>query len=137
MDSRVGDARSLPFGDETFDCVVAAWVLFHLPDIDGGLAELARVLRSDGRLVATTNSSDHLVELREIAGTAAWTRTFTRENGAEIIARHFGHVERRDTDGWVMIDDRATVEGFLASLDADEPLEERPYDLPIRSRRAE
>ncbi len=134
--ARVGDVQRLPYEDETFDCAVAAWMLFHVPDIDAGVAELARVLRPNGRLVATTNSVDHLVGLREIAGSAAWARTFTRENGAEILGRQFGHVERRDADGWVTIDDRATVEGFVASLDADEPVEPRPYDLPIRSRRA-
>jgi ubiquinone/menaquinone biosynthesis C-methylase UbiE len=136
VDALVGDVQSLPFEDESFDCVVAAWMLFHLPDIDAGVAELARVLRPNGRLVATTNSVDHLVELREIAGRAAWTRTFTRENGAAIIGRHFDRVERRDADGWVTIDDRATIERFVASLDADEQLEPVPYDLPIRSRRA-
>ena len=136
VDARVGDVQSLPFEDETFDCAVAAWMLFHLPDIDAGVAELARVLRGNGRLVATTNSVDHLVELRDIAGGAAWARTFTREDGAEIIDRHFDRVERRDADGWVTIDDRATVDDFVASLDADEPLERVPYELPIRSRRA-
>jgi ubiquinone/menaquinone biosynthesis C-methylase UbiE len=136
VEAQVGDVQSLPFENETFDCAVAAWVLFHLPDIDAGVAELARVLRPGGRLVAATNSVDHLRELRAIAGSAAWERTFTRENGAEIVGRHFARVERRDTDGWVTIDDHATVRGFVASLDADESLEPRPYDLPIRSRRA-
>jgi SAM-dependent methyltransferase len=136
VDARVGDVQRLDFEDGAFDCAVAAWMLFHLPDIDAGLAELARVLRPSGRLVAATNSSDHLVELREIAGSAAWARTFTRENGGEIIRRHFERVERRDADGWVTIDDPAAVEGFVASLDADEPPEPRPYALPLRSRRA-
>ncbi|HEX6723733.1 MAG TPA: methyltransferase domain-containing protein [Gaiella sp.] len=136
VDARVGDVQSLTFQDGTFDCAVAAWMLFHVPEIDAGLAELARVLRPSGRLVATTNSVEHLVELREIAGSAAWARTFTRENGAGIIGRHFDRVERRDADGWVTIDDQATVEGFVASLDADEPLEPRPYALPLRTRRA-
>lgn len=136
VDARVGDVQSLPFPEETFDCAVAAWMLFHVPDVDAGLRELVRVLQDGGRLVATTNSIDHLTELREIAGTAAWKRVFTRENGAEIIGRHYGRVERRDADGWVTIHDRSTVEAFVASLDTDEPPAQRPYDLPIRSRRA-
>jgi len=138
IDARIGDAGSLPFEDGSFDCVVAAWMLFHLPDIDSGVAELARVLRPGGRLVATTNSERHLRELREIAGNAAWERVFTRENGADLIARHFEHVDRRDTDGWVTIDDPGIVEAFVASLDAGEPLERerRPYVLPLRSRTA-
>jgi SAM-dependent methyltransferase len=136
VDARVGDVQELPFGDGEFDCTVAAWMLFHLPDLDRGLAELARVTRPGGRLVAVTNGERHLAELRAIAGNAAWERTFTRENGAESIGRHFARVERRDADGWITIDDDEVVRGFIASLDADETVEPGPYDLPLRSRRA-
>jgi SAM-dependent methyltransferase len=136
VEAEVGDVERLRFEDGSFDCAVAAWMLFHVPDIDRGLGELARVLRPGGRLVAATNSKDHLRELREIAGNAAWARTFTRENGAEVIGRHFSRVERRDADGWVTIEDDETVRGFVASLDADEPVVLRDYALPLRSRRA-
>jgi ubiquinone/menaquinone biosynthesis C-methylase UbiE len=136
VDALVGDVTELPFDDGSFDCAVAAWMLFHVPEIDRGLAELARVLRPGGRLVAVTNSERHLRELRAIAGRAAWARVFTRENGAEALGRHFGQVERRDADGWITIEDHETVRRFVASLDADEPVVPEPYELPIRSRRA-
>ena len=136
VDARVGDVQDLPFPDESFDCAVAAWMLFHVPDLDRGLAELRRVLRPGGRLVAVTNAEEHLRELREIAGSAAWQRTFTRENGAEAIGRQFAHVERRDADGWTTIEDDATILAFLDSLDAEEPVEPGPYELPLRCRRA-
>jgi SAM-dependent methyltransferase len=137
VDAHVGDAQRLPYPDAAFDCVVAAWMLFHLPDIDAGLAELARVLEPGGRLVATTNSVDHMRELRTIAGpSAAWARVFTRENGAEILGRHFDRVERRDADGWVTIDDHETVHGFVVSLQPYVMPELPPYELPLRSRRA-
>ena len=136
VDADIGDVQRLPFADDSFDCAVAAWMLFHVPDLDLGLAELARVLRPGGRLVAVTNSVDHMKELRQIAGRAAWERVFTRENGAGLLARHFGSVERRDADGWATIDDPDVISGFVASLDGDEPVELPPLELPIRSRRA-
>lgn len=136
VDARVGDVQELPFEVGEFDCTVAAWMLFHLPDLDRGLAELARVTRPGGRLVAVTNGERHLEELRAIAGNAAWERTFTRENGAEPIGRHFARVERRDADGWITIDDHGVVRRFVASLDADGAVEPGPYELPLRSRRA-
>jgi SAM-dependent methyltransferase len=136
VDARVGDVQSLPFDDACFDCAVAAWMLFHVPDLDAGVAELARVLRPGGRLVAVTNANHHLAELRAIAGSAAWGRVFTRENGTEILGRHFGLIERRDADGWATIDDDETVRRFVASLEPDVPCEVAPYELPIRSRRA-
>jgi SAM-dependent methyltransferase len=136
VDAQVGDAARLPFADGAFDCAVAAWMLFHLPDVDRGLAELARVLAPGGRLVVVTNGERHMEELRAIAGNAAWDRTFTRENGAEIIGRHFDRVERRDADGWATIEDDELVRGFVASLDADEPQDLGRYELPLRCRRA-
>jgi hypothetical protein len=44
----VADVRSLPFADASFDCVLAAQILEHLPfdTLDGALAELRRVARS-------------------------------------------------------------------------------------------
>ena len=39
--SHVADAR--------FDTAVAAWMLYHVPDLDRGLAEIARVLTPGGR----------------------------------------------------------------------------------------
>jgi len=136
VDAQVGDVQELHFEDASFDAAIAAWMLFHLPDIDRGLAELARVLRPGGRLVAVTNSFRHLEELRAVAGAAAWKRTFTRENGGEIIGRHFARVERRDADGWITIEDDATILDFVASLQSDIPVQLPPHDLPLRSRRA-
>jgi SAM-dependent methyltransferase len=136
VDAHVGDVQRLPFADGSFDCAVAAWMLFHVPDLDRGLAELARVLRPGGRLVAVTNAEEHMRELRELAGNAAWERVFTRENGGELLSRHFASVERRDADGWATIADDAVVQAFVDSLDAEEPVELPPYELPLRCRRA-
>ena len=47
----LGDALRLPFPDGTFDCVTNAVLLRNLADLRSGLAEMARVLKPDGRLV--------------------------------------------------------------------------------------
>jgi SAM-dependent methyltransferase len=47
----LADARQLPLPDASVDAVFAAGLLTHLPDPTGGLRELARVTRPDGRLV--------------------------------------------------------------------------------------
>jgi ubiquinone/menaquinone biosynthesis C-methylase UbiE len=48
------DAARLPLADASVDVVVAAFVLFLLPDARRAVAEAARVLRPGGRLLAAT-----------------------------------------------------------------------------------
>lgn len=49
----MGDALRLPFPDGSFDRVMAAEVLEHLPDDRAAIAELARVLRPGGTMAVT------------------------------------------------------------------------------------
>lgn len=46
-----GQAEGLPFGDATFDCVLAVTVLCFVRDAKRATAEMARVLKPGGRLV--------------------------------------------------------------------------------------
>jgi ubiquinone/menaquinone biosynthesis C-methylase UbiE len=117
VDAQVGDAQSLPFEDGIFDTVVAAWMLYHVPDIDLGLAEAARVLRPGGALIAVTNSVLHLSELRElIAYPRGYEETFNRENGAEFLRKHFAQVERLDLETEVTVRDRPKLVDYQQSL---------------------
>lgn len=52
-----GDAMSLPFPDKTFDAVTIAFGLRNLPNFNAGLAELRRVLKTDGKLAVLEFSS--------------------------------------------------------------------------------
>lgn len=49
----VGNALDLPFGDASFDRVIAAEVLEHIPDDCRAITELARVLRPGGTMAVT------------------------------------------------------------------------------------
>ncbi len=50
-DVHVGDAAALPVPDAAFDLVVSTLAMHHWPDPAAGLAEIARVLRPDGRAI--------------------------------------------------------------------------------------
>jgi SAM-dependent methyltransferase len=116
VDAQVGDVQELPFEDGTFDTVVAAWMLYHVPDIDRGLAEIARVLRPGGALVAVTNSVLHLSELRELmAYPDGHQETFNRENGEEFLRPHFAEIERLDLDFEVTVRDRQKLVDYQRS----------------------
>jgi SAM-dependent methyltransferase len=135
----VADVQELPFADGTFDCAAALWVLHHVPDLDRDLGELARVLRPGGRLVAVAFGRENLADLYELLEQPGLgDGGFSRESGEAALARHFGHVERRDADGTVVFPDRAAVERYLRSLvliRGTEPLERLPqFDGPFRTR---
>ena len=51
-----GDALRLPFPDDTFDRVICSEVFEHIPDDEGAMRELARVLKPGGMLAATVPS---------------------------------------------------------------------------------
>lgn len=127
----VGDVGELPFADASFDTVVASWMLYHVPDLDRGLAEIARVLESGGRLVCNTNSPDHLRELRQLIRYPGGTpeHTFHAENAEAALLRHFAKVDRFDAMGTVIVRERQKLVDYRASLMLETaPV---PEDLPL------
>ena len=122
----VGDVAHLPFADGEFDCAVAAWMLYHVPDRDTAIGELARVLAPGGRLVAITNGDEHLAELYAAVGGAKLVSSFSRENGAEQLARHFARVERIDLRARAVFADRAAAAAYLTTLGRDDLAERLP-----------
>jgi ubiquinone/menaquinone biosynthesis C-methylase UbiE len=54
VDFRQGDATELDFEDESFDVVVANFLMPHLSDVPAALREFARVTRVGGRVALTT-----------------------------------------------------------------------------------
>jgi SAM-dependent methyltransferase len=136
-DARVADVQELPFEDRSFDAVVAAWMLYHVPDLDRGFAEIARVLRDGGVLFATTNSRYHLQELRDLVGSGPSPSKFTREDGRDQLLRHFAAVDRIDVDGDVIFEDRTQVDDYVRASIAMSPFADNlPADLtlPLKAR---
>ncbi len=62
-EGKVGVGESIPYPDGRFDLVFADNVLEHLPDPDRVFAEVARVLRRGGGLLAKTPNKWHYVPL--------------------------------------------------------------------------
>jgi SAM-dependent methyltransferase len=120
----------LPFADGEFDAVSANWMLYHLPDLDRGLSELARVLRPGGRLVAVLNDAEHLAEL--------WERDeadFARRCH-EALERRFQRVERRDVRGAATFATREALSAYLAAFELlhgqDETERVNVAEIPLR-----
>ena len=107
VDARVADVEQLPFADGEFDCAVAAWVLYHLPDLDRGLAELARVLRPGGRVPVGEHGVRSQVGSRDVVEVPA-------QGGLAVLAHERGASA-------LGADQRPQVgESFLAVGDGDQ-----------------
>jgi len=116
LEAVTGDIEALPFDDGAFGCVLANRVLYHLPHLDAGLAEIVRVLQPGGVLVAATYSEDHLRELWDVVGRAPHPPSqFSAENGARPLRKQFDPVEHRRLSGQARFPTRDAIVPFLAS----------------------
>jgi SAM-dependent methyltransferase len=126
VDAQVADVQELPFEDGSFDCVAANWVLYHVPDLDKGVSEVARVLRPGGRLVAATLGDENMKELWDmLGGEVTAGLTFGYGNGRAALAPHFANVERREANGTVVFPDRASMHEFVAATTTRSHLADR------------
>jgi ubiquinone/menaquinone biosynthesis C-methylase UbiE len=105
MGFQVVDAQAIPFPKRTCDVVIANHMLYHVHDRQKAMAEINRVLKPGGILLATTVSLDHMKEVFYLCdvflngmGKAARiyfnTSGFCLENGADLLKGWFDQVER-------------------------------------------
>lgn len=94
------DAHSIPYPEGIFDVVIANHMLYHVPDRKKALAEIKRVLKNDGRLIATTVGEGHMKEMNAWltratmeAGHMPFSQPFTLENGLSQLQEFFSKVE--------------------------------------------
>ena len=128
--AQVMDVQELLAPDDAYDVVVSMWMLYHVPDLDRGLAELRRVLRPGGTLVAVTNGAEHVAGLRREAGGEPLATTFSSENGEEALRRHFDDVRREDLHPRAVFDTREQAMAYLRSSDEDVDWTLPEWDTP-------
>jgi SAM-dependent methyltransferase len=127
------DAQTLPFPDHTFDAVLANHMLYHVPDLDKTLAEIHRVLKPSGFMLAATNSQFNMPELEQLirrtlsilgATSAELERAkyqiqnFALEDGSRRASRHFFGVSRHDIPGAFIFPSAKPATDYLDSMRA-------------------
>jgi SAM-dependent methyltransferase len=122
IDGRSADVQALPFDAGSFDRVVANHMLYHLPDPARGVAELARVVATDGVVVAATNGRRHVLELHEVEASVFGedqldhtVSVFGAENGLAILRDHFDDVRWLRYDDELRCTDPADVVAYSCS----------------------
>jgi ubiquinone/menaquinone biosynthesis C-methylase UbiE len=120
--SQIADVLQLPFPDARFDVAIANHMLYHVPDIPRAVAELARVVRPGGVLIAATNGERHMGETHDLIGTIRGqrpkreiTKRFSLENGEAQLRPWFARVERRDFPNDLAVTEAEPVVAYLES----------------------
>jgi SAM-dependent methyltransferase len=139
----VADAQTLPCMEHHFDVAVANHMLYHVPEPAKAVAELRRVLRPEGLLVAATNGRGHLRELFEIRddvfGRPETTvaDVFGIDIGHSILASGFDDVEWLPYEDRLVCYDPDDVVAFLASFPPAEdasPAQQERLAAAVRER---
>lgn len=125
----VADATTLPFAAASFDVTLAMHMLYHVPDIPAAVAELRRVTHPEGLALVSTNSDQHVRELKALLIEAISSQLgrpmeippgsgdrFSLENGAAILAGSFTDVRRKAAWGTMSIPDAAPVVDYVRSI---------------------
>jgi SAM-dependent methyltransferase len=116
------DAAALPFGDGSFDTLIANHMLYHLDEPDAALREFARVLRPGGRVAVAVNGRDHMADLAEFGSPGRPVQrlnTFSAETAPAAMAPLFGDVTVDRYPGDLAV---PAAEPVLAYLDSWAPL---------------
>lgn len=121
--AEVADVCALPFAKKAFDVVFAMHMLYHAPDLDKAICEIARVLRDDGVVVASTNGAANLASLFELGHSVLGGPTadpaaavFGLESGEAAVRRHFGNVEVYRSVDTMRITDPADLMAYMTSF---------------------
>ena len=134
-----GDVCQMPFGNESFDCVVSNFLLVELEQPENFIKEVGRVLKPKGRFIfqtlhpslfiSKTGQSEGRVAPDYFNSTEIFEklgRPYNLESPVEITTHH--HPLSRYTHA-------LTNNGFhIIYLDEPKPIETTPLDDPIREK---
>lgn len=81
IEAKQGDIEELPFEDETFDVVVATFVIVHLRELQDAFDEVYRVLKPGGVFIVTNINQKKAPKLK------------TRDNKTVVIKSHYHRPE--------------------------------------------
>jgi ubiquinone/menaquinone biosynthesis C-methylase UbiE len=116
------DAQAIPYENETFDAVIANHMLYHVPDRPKAIAEIKRVLKPGGHLVATTLGKNHMKEMSDWMKRASTDKSiepfslpFSLENGLEQLDPFFADVKLSRYEDHLEVTELEPIIAYLSS----------------------
>jgi SAM-dependent methyltransferase len=146
VSGEVADVCALPFAADSFDAVTAMHMLYHATDKDRAVAEISRVLKPGGVLIATTNGADSMAELNRLShavfgapSSDMSSASFSLESGEAILRRHFQSVAVHAATDVLRVTEAQDVVNYLRSFPPGDAADEaalRVLDQELASRMA-
>jgi ubiquinone/menaquinone biosynthesis C-methylase UbiE len=132
----VMDAQYIPFGNASFDIVVANHMLYHVPDRPKALAEIKRIMRPDAHLIASTIGAGHMKELDDLIHKfdpsfpiprQLRTDAFSLENGEDQLRQVFSVVKLFLYEDTLVVTDAAAIVDYVFALQAGRYLDREGF----------
>ena len=133
LEYRVIDIQNIPFEADSFDVVIANMMLYHVPDIKSGLAEVRRVLKKGGAFYCATFGEHGIIEFLSKALNAYGVedkvnKNFTLQNGKEILDPFFSEVQKLDYEDSLAVTNIDDLIEYIYSLSSMTSLSSVPKD---------
>lgn len=131
VEYQVIDIQDIPFGDETFDIVIANMMLYHVPDLHRVLTEVRRVLKKGGKFYCATYGEHGITEylttlFSEYGVEDSINKNFTLQNGYEILGKVFSKVEKLEYVDSLQVREVDDMVEYIYSLSSMMPLRNVP-----------
>ena len=131
VEYQVIDIQDIPFGDETFDIVIANMMLYHVPDLHRALTEVRRVLKKGGKFYCATYGEHGITEYlttlySEYGVEDSINKNFTLQNGYEMLGKVFSKVEKLEYVDSLQVREVDDMVEYIYSLSSMMPLRNVP-----------
>lgn len=138
IDYRQVDIQAIPYEDASFDMVIANMMLYHVPELDKGLAEVRRVLKPGGKFYCATYGEHGIMEfvnhvLYDLGVAGNIGKQFTLQNGGEKLVKHFAYVERLTREDGLKITHLEDFVDYVLSLSSLTGLENVTPDMLMQA----
>ena len=121
--AHVADASALPFADRSFDAAIAMHMLYHVPQPERAIGEMARILKPGGLIAVTTNGKNNMTEFFDLRRQAFGGATadpaasvFGIETAETFLRRHFDAPKVHIFEDSYVIDDPEDIYHYLVSF---------------------
>ncbi len=121
---KVFPGEAIPYEDNSFDIVLANHVLFYCEDIDKACQEIRRVLKPGGLFLCSAYGEAHMREINDLVqgfddrialSAQRLYERFGKENGQEILAKHFSNVCWKQYEDGLLVTDIEPLISYILS----------------------